>query len=209
MFGRIKLILFFVGIYFPSFAQTDSVAFYHGYEFDEGIYLNIQQFKTNAPISKQAIVSQLNKNEIDFFSQLIEQKEIVYTTEKGEEKTISSDNLWGFCQNRGVYVFFNNDFHRLNVIGSICLFSANVRVATAYSDPMMMGARVEELRQFVFSLKSPQIFEFNANTMTQLLKDDTELYNQFAVLKKRKREGAIFVFLRKYNQRNPFYVPFR
>lgn len=209
MFERIKLILFFVGISLVSFSQTDTVAFYHGYEFDEGIYINIQQFKANTPISKQAIVSQLNKNEIDFFSQLIEQKEIVYKTEKGEEKTILTDNLWGFCQNRGVYVFFNNDFYRLNVIGSICLFSANVRVTIAYNDPMMMNSRAEELRQFVFLLKSPQIFEFNANNMMQLLKDDNELYNQFTILKKRKREGAIFVFLRKYNQRNPFYVPFR
>lgn len=209
MFGRINLILFFVGISLVSFSQTDTVAFYHGYEFDEGIYLNVKQFKTNTPIPKQAIVSQLNKSEIDFFSQLIEEKEIVYKTEKGEEKTISPKSLWGFCQNRGVYVLFNNDFHRLNVIGSICLFSANVRVTIAYNDPMMMNSRVEELRQFVFSLKSPQIFEFNATTMMQLLKEDMELYNQFAILKKRKREGAIFLFLRKYNQRNPFYVPFR
>ncbi|MGB3948438.1 MAG: hypothetical protein WBM13_10665, partial [Bacteroidia bacterium] len=191
MLDSIKLILFLLVTSFCVSAQNDSVAFYHGYEFDEGLYLNIQQFKSNSPISKQAIISQLNKNDIDFFSQLIEQKQIVYKTENGEEKTISPQSLWGYCQNRGIYVFFNSAFHRLNAIGSICHFSANITVTVAYANPMMMNASMQELRQFVFSIKLPQIVEFNANNTMKLIKDDNELYTQFMALKKRKREDAV------------------
>lgn len=211
MLKRFKILLFFVSICFASFGQQDSVAFYFGYEFDEGIYLNISQFKANAPISKQSIISSINKNDIDFFSQLVEQKEIIYKTTTGEEKTIVPSSLWGFCQNRAVYVYYNNDFQRLNVIGSICHFSASVRATMMYNDPMNMGMTypVAELRQFVFKINAPQIVEFTGNNMLSVLKDDTELYNQFSALKRRKREASIFVYLRKYNQRNAFYVPLR
>ena len=209
----ITLLFYFISLFAP--AQTDSVAYSHDYEFTEGLFLTVNQFKQNIPITKSSIVSDIPKNQIDFLKQVVEQKYIICKDTAGKEQKVETQSLWGYCQNRTVYINFNKEFDRLNVIGTLCHFIAKVITATPYVDPMYnnfgmgMNNTVEELRQFVFDTQTNKICNFNEKNMEILLKNDDQLYNQFMTLKKRKKSDAIFVYLRKYNEKHPLYLPIK
>lgn len=204
------LIIFFFFLRL-SFAQPDSMPYSRDYEFNEGLYLTINQFKSNDPLSKQAIISSIPKNELDFLKQVTEQKVINYIDANGKEQQIETISLWGYCQNRSVYLNFNNEFNKLNVIGALCHFTAIVKINIGYRDPMNynygFSNTADELRQFVLDTKSNKVFDFDVKNMELLLLGDSDLQNQFMALKKRNKANSIFIFLRKYNEKHPFYLP--
>ena len=193
-----------------GFSQTGTVVYTHDYEFKEGIYLSLDQFKQNDPIPKSAFITSIPKNQIDFFNQLMEEKNIVYKDKQGNEQKIESATAWGYSQNRSVYVNFNQEFNRVNVAGTVFHFTAPVRIS-AYKDPMDYSYGInngrEEIRQFVLYTQTNTIAEFTVKNMELILKDDAELFAQFESLKKRAQTNSIFIYLRKFNEKHPLYLP--
>jgi hypothetical protein len=192
-------------------AQSDSIAYSRDYEFKEGVFLNFDQFKNNAPILKSAIVSAVPKSQIDFISEVLDQKNLVYKDSAGNEQKIETANIWGYCQNRTIAVNFNKGFNRINVIGTFSLFSALVIKTPIDRDPMgnvyNMNTSYEELHQFVLDTKTNKVLDFNVKNMELLLKNDPVLYEQFMKLKKRAKADSIFIYLRKFNEKHPLYLP--
>lgn len=204
-----SIVLFFISLLCS--AQNDSVAYSRDYEFKEGIYLTADQFQKNNPIPKSVIVSSYPKTESDFLTQMFSQKYIVFKDSLGKEQKIDAATVFGYCQNRSVYINFDKEFNRLNVIGRLCHFTATVTTNNGYRDPMdanyAINTSANELRQFIFDTRTNKVLDFNVKNMEVLLKDDSELYNQFMVLKKREKSDVIFIYLRKYNERHPLYLP--
>ncbi|MGZ4048922.1 MAG: hypothetical protein ACXVPU_07435 [Bacteroidia bacterium] len=194
-----------------GFSQTGMIAYSHDYDFKEGIYLSLDQFKQNSPIPKSAFITGIPKDELDFFSQLLEEKTIVYKDTAGKEVKLAPLSVWGYSQNRTIYINFNKSFNRVNVIGTLFHFTAAVRVVTGYQDPMSYNYGInnthDEIRQFVFNTQTNMITEFNVKNMELILKDDAELSAQFEALKKRAKADSIFIYLRKYNEKHPLYLP--
>ena len=204
-----SIVLFFVSFFCP--AQIDSVAYSRDYEFKEGIYLSANQFKKNDPILKDLIVSGYPKTQSDFLTQMFTQKYIVIKDTLGTEQKIESATVFGYCQNRSIYINFGKEFNRLNVIGTLCHFTATIVTASGYRDPMdynyAINTSANELRQFVFDTRTNKVHDFNVKNMEEILKDDNELYNQFMALKKREKPDVIFIYLRKYNEKHLLYLP--
>lgn len=209
MFLRNINILLFVFTSSFCFGQ-DLVPYSKDYEFNEGVFLSLEHFKNNAPITKAMIVSGIPKTQTDFFTELVEQKTIVFKDSAGAEKTIQTASIWGYCQNRSIYLNFNKEFTRLNVIGNICHFTSMVTVQGSYRDPMDYNYGInntyQELRQFVYDTKSNKVLDFNSKNMELLLSDDEVLHKEFMVLKKRQKTDSIFIYLRKYNEKHPLYL---
>lgn len=201
--------IFFFFCFTQAFSQTGTVAYSHEYDFKEGVYLTIDQFKQNSPIPKSAFVTGIPKSELDFFSQLLETKTITYKDSTGKEIKLETNSLWGYSQNRSVYLNFNKEFNRINVIGTVFHFTATIRTVSTYHDPMNYnyGLSQDELRQFMFNTQTNMVSDFNVKNMEILLKDDAELFAKFEALKKREKGDAIFIYLRKYNEKHPLYLP--
>jgi hypothetical protein len=193
---------------FIGVAQKDSIPYTKDYEFNEGIYGTIKDFKQNTPINKVAVVTTIPKNQLDFYKQLVESRVIAYKDTTGNEQQIESSTLWGYCQNRSIYINFNSAFQRLNVIGSLCHFTASVKSLTSYNDPTNygMGNSHTELRQYVLNTETNEIVDFTAQSMELILSKDKLLYDEFMKFKKKDKPKQIFVYLRKYNDRHPLYL---
>lgn len=187
--------------YFQSKGKVDSVAYSKDYDFTEGIYLTIDQFKKNSPVPKSAIISNCPKTEIDFLSQVLSQKYLVFKDSVGNEHKMETSNIWGYCKNRVVYVNGNieytNIFIKLSVIGKLCYFT-NVD---------QVGSSIFFSKQLMINTNTNQILEFNVSNLEEILKTDTDLYNQFMKLKEFEKPNSIFIYLRKYNEKNPLYLP--
>lgn len=192
------------------FAQSDSVLYTRDFEFKEGIYLTIEQFRNNEPIPPSAIVSSIPKTELDFLTQVVEKKKVVYKDRTGAEQEIASASIWGYCRNRTLFISFNQTFNRVNLIGSLCHFTCEVVVLSTYQDPMYynhgMSNSYNELRQFIFCMDSNLVKDFNTPAMEEILQNDTELYAQFMKMKRKEKGNSIFMYLRKYNEKHPLYI---
>jgi len=106
-----KTIVLFMFLFSLCNAQvSEKNAYSRDYEFKEGIYLSIEQFKNNAPVIVADILSELPKEQIDFLTQVMDQNVVNYKDSAGIEKKIQPRELWGYSQNRAVYINFNNEF---------------------------------------------------------------------------------------------------
>ena len=188
-------------------AKVDSVIYSRDYEFKEGVYLSLKQLKGNCPVSKLAIVSTYPKSEPDFFTEVLRQKEVVFLDSAGAEHRFLSSGILGYCSNRTIYLnIIINDrktYHRLDVVGSLSLFTAFARTDLLYNNPNNNNS----LHQFIYDMRTNKMLDFSAENMEKILESDSVLYDQFMALKKRAKANSIFIYLRKYNERHPLYLP--
>lgn len=203
-----------------SFAQRDSSLFIKHtpeFRFEDGIFLNFEQVKDNSPIAISRIISTLNSDDIDFFNNLIEEKEISYPDFLGAKQEVNTSEIWGYS-NRGVlYINFSGEFNRIPIVGNACHFVADITVyreqfhAPFYSPyyyptfPSSYPSR--EMHQYLLDFGTGKVMEYNRQNLAVILMRDTTLYEEYNTLKKRQQKKLKFLYLRKYNERNPLYLP--
>ena len=204
-------VIVFILISVIAGAQTaETVAYSREYDFKEGVFLTIGQFKSNNPVPRSAIISGVPKDQVDFMTQVMDFKTFTYKDSAGIEQKLETDAVWGYCQNRNICINFNNECQRVNVIGTWSLFSAIITKAPIRGDPMSdmyaMSTSYQELHQFVYDMQTGKATDFTVKNMELLLESDPELHTQFMKLKKRAKSDSIFIYLRKYNEKHPLYL---
>lgn len=192
-----------------STSQNAAIPYSRDFEFKEGIYLTIDQFKQNRPIPVSAIVSSVPKNDLNFLTQVVEQKTITFKDDSGQEQKLATSTIWGYCRNRSIFLNFNQAFNRLNVIGSLCHFTSEVVVMT-YQDPTYYGRGINnsyrELKQFILNTATNKVSDFTVSAMEDAMQDDAELLSEFEQLKRKQKTNSIFIYLRKFNDKHPLYL---
>lgn len=97
-----------------------------GYKFTDGIYLNIEQVKANAPIPKAKLLTSTDYNDKDFFKVLLESDKIFYYDNIGVRQEVSKTSIWGYARNGVLYIQVQGNFNRITFVGSICHFVAEI-----------------------------------------------------------------------------------
>ena len=77
-------------------------------------------------------------------------------------------------------------------------------------DPMYIPSSTqsytsEELVHYFINMNTGDIIPYNSNTLTELIKNDTELHDEYTNLSKRKRKKSVMEYVQKYNKRHPIY----
>ena len=214
---RLLFILFVWSALLLRAQDSTLVAYTREYEFKEGIFITQDAFLKNNPLNKADIITDIPKEKIDFWAALIKEKTISYIDATGSKQEIEPNSVWGYCQNRVVHIYYNKQFARTNVIGSLCQFAATVTTTVTYYNPMFPGyptmgggystTNVQEMHQFVYNTKNGQVLELTPKNLEIFLQDDDELYKEYIALKRKKRNDLVFFYLRKYNERHPLYLP--
>lgn len=190
-------------------AQKDSVLFNSNFKFVQGIYLTFADFKNNKPITKSAIISDYDHNEIDFLRKMVSTRSINYRDSSGKVWAIAPEKLWGFCENNSVYIRFSGDFNKIVVMGNICHFTAKYTTYLSASPTTVSGptngAPVESIQQYVLDTQTGKVFDYTLSNMEELFKRDADLYKEFMAMKKGKRKQMMFMYLRKYNEKHGLY----
>lgn len=199
-----------------SKAQTSVVEYSKDFEFTEGIYLEFKNFIRNQPVPKSKIITDLNRDDIDFMHQLTSQKVIKYVDSAGNEQSTAPEKLWGYSKNNGIFIYYENNFCRISLIGTLCHFTATI---TRYGSGMGYGFGFggigmgtgttvsQELRQFMIDTYSGSIYDFTVENLELILQTDPVLLLEYKALKKKEKRESTFLYLRKYNQRHPLYFP--
>ncbi len=194
----------------------DSVAYAKDFRLYEGLYLSYQDFRYNWPIPKEKINTKINKDQLDFYSKLLEEQEMIdYIERDGAEAKVKTEKVWGYCQNNIIYINQDNNFFRIPVFGAISNFIGTVEVV-GYSpgyDPFMNApmnstpAKTREIRQYLFDFYSGEIVQFSIEKLEEYLKRDEAIYKEFNALNKKKKKEFATKYIRMYNEKHVVYFP--
>lgn len=212
---RSGVIISFFLLVFNLCAQSDSVAYSRDFTLYEGLYLGYWDFRHNWPIPKEKIVTTIKKDQLDFYTRLIEDDNIEYIERDGNKTKIKAEKVWGFCENNIIYINIGKSFFRIPVFGAICFFPASVEVnsfSPGYNvfingpvGTASTGAR--EIREFLMDFYTGNRVDFTLDNLENMLKKDEEIYKQFTALSKKKRKAQATLYIRKFNEKHPVYFP--
>lgn len=205
----VLLLLLFAPLF--SRAQGDSLTYGTNFRFADGIFLSFEQFRANKPIPKSSIISNYDKTRLDFLKMVVSYNSINYRDEKEAEQQVASDKIWGYAENGAAYIYVNNEFNRITVVGSLCHFTAYETHYVYAGSPVGYGSAYgtpeQQMVQLMLDMKSGNVYPFDVASMELLLKRDEALLTEFDALSKKKKKQSIFIYLRKYNEKHPLLFP--
>ncbi|HQB87348.1 MAG TPA: hypothetical protein PLL51_10145 [Bacteroidales bacterium] len=77
----------------------------------------------------------------------------------------------------------------------------------SYYSPYRNNVGRNELRQYLIDFDTGNVLEYDVENTELLLMKDQELYEEYMHLARKKRKDLMFVYIRKFNERNPLYIP--
>ncbi len=190
-------------------AQPDSswMRYQGGFDFHEGVYLGFQSFRLNAPsIPKEKLTDDQGRA----VTNIHDARRIFHPDSAGERKEVDLDRAWGFCENDVVYLRAGDGFFRIGQYGALChlVFEQSVWSADPFYGGAYGGGRTTVQRQYVLDMETGAFQEFDATVLGNVLARDEMLRSEWDALPKKKRKGeALYLFLRRYNERHPLYFP--
>ena len=209
---------------FQLYGQIDSikkVPYNQDFRFKEGIYLNFEQVKNNNPISKSRVITNIDFNDPQFFDNVLSSQTFSFYDQLGLKRDVTVNAVWGYSKNGLIFVRMEKVFNRVSYIGSISHFIATI---TSYNsrnyDPyyynpyyyyrggnMPSSYTSNEMRQFILDFDSGKIMDYDQDSLEVLLMKDPGLYDEYMALSKKKKSQLKFVYIRKFNERNPLLIP--
>ena len=204
--------------------QVDSaslIKYTPDYDFKNGIFFSFDQVKKNNPLPKTRIITSVGYDNPHFFDNVLNKNKITYYDNLGNQKEVTIKNIWGYAKNGVLYIKINSGYSRITMIGSISHFVANYTNYNSsstypyyydgyYHDPYRMPPSSysnTEIRQYLLDFNTGQIYEYTPKNLEILLMNDPEIYEEFNALSRKKKKQQKFMFLRKFNEKNPLYVP--
>lgn len=202
---------------------TGMVRYTPEFRFTDGIYLDFSQVKANHPVPKPRILTTLDYNDEQFFNRLLEEKKIYFFDNLGAKKEVETSKIWGFARNGNLYIRVNTDFYRITIIGNICHFVANISTYNQrYYDPYIYDRmyypyssmsyppsnyETKETRQFILDFSNGNVLDYDVKSLEMLLMRDPQLHDEYTALGNKKKKQLKFMYIRKFNERNPLYLP--
>ncbi len=195
---------------------TESVPHSIGYRFKDGIYLSYNDFLQNSPVRFESLISP-RYGDTDFFDLLEKQKSISYYDDYGILTETDIKNVWGYSKNGKPYIYWAEKFNLIPYIGSVSHFVAIIRVYYDYyhrpfNDPFYYSGSADirykdEVVQFLIDFEIGKVLDFNIENTKFILKREPELFEEFNNLRKRKQSRLLFFYIKRYNEKNPLYLP--
>jgi hypothetical protein len=204
------------------------------FRFNDGIYLNFDQVKANSPIPKAKLLTSVDYNDREFFNKIFEGEKIYFYDNMGVRQEVAKSSIWGYSRNGVLYVQIQEGFNRITFIGNICHFVADITTYDSrsyyspygydpyyspysysnfynpynpYYSPYRSGMSRNELKQYIIDFESGKVLEFDVENTELLLMKDNQLYEEYVQLSRKKKKELMFVYIRKFNEKNPLYLP--
>ena len=77
----------------------------------------------------------------------------------------------------------------------------------SYYSPYGRNMTRNELKQYLIDFESGKILEYDVSNAELLLMKDGELYEEYVKLSRKKKKEQMFVYIRKFNEKNSLYIP--
>lgn len=206
------MILYFFSLIFfggKSFAQVSSVPYNPDFKFNEGVYLNFDEFKNNNPsiTDYEIVVYGTFKEEGNSKYYFI--KYISYTDGSGAEQQLDLKSFWGLCDKNGIFVLAYEVLHPLEKIGALITFNMNFKTPGSFDAGYVGASGPTTVKNKIFIVfETGRGFQYSLKNFEVLISKDKELLSQFESIKgKRKKIKQMPDYVDKYNSRHPISFP--
>jgi hypothetical protein len=203
-------VLWFCG-FAGAFAQTDSsrnmVKYTRDFKFKDGIFMNFNEFKNNAPSVTQfeVVKDKTSGSETDIY--------LKYNRPdtSGNKKKKVTEQCFGYAKNGVLYFSDGNyGFYRMFIVGALSHFMQYQQSSSYYdhnyNDPSMLNFSANDIREYLLDFETGETFLFNYHDFKDFLKThDADLLNELEHSKNKR--DMIHHFLLKYNEKHPIYFP--
>jgi len=236
-FFSMSLFLLGISLQYLSGQEKEGMVKYTPeFKFIDGIYLNFDQVKLNSPIPKAKLLTSIDYNDREFFKKILQINKIYFYDNMGMRQEIAKNTIWGYARNGVLYVQIQENFNRITFVGSICHFVADITTYDSryynspygYYDPYyspygygsysntynpyyspyrQSNVARNELKQYLIDFESGKVMEFDVENTELLLMKDSQLYEEYVQLSRKKKKELMFVYIRKFNEKNPLYIP--
>ena len=214
--------------------NKDTVQYTPDFKFKDGIYLNFDMVRENNPIPKAKFLTSVDYNDREFFTELLKGDKIYFYDNLGLRQEIEKKTIWGFARNGVLYRRVQDNFNRITFFGSIIHYVADVTTYEpnysnypygyynpyyssyynpyyyspySYGYPYNSSTSRTNLRQFIIDFETGEEREYNLQNLELLLMRDPEIYEEFLSLRGKNQKKMMFVFLRKFNEKHPVFIP--
>ena len=203
------------------------------FRFTDGIYLNFDQVKLNDPIPKAKLLTSADYNDREFFDKVFANEKIYFYDNLGVRQEIEKSAIWGFSRNGVLYIQVQDNFNRITFVGNICHFVADVTSYesryspygyydpyyspygyssyyspySSYYSPYQSSVPRHEIKQYIIEFETGKILDYDQESVGILLMKDPELADEFARLSAKNKKEQMFVFIRRFNEKNPLFIP--
>ena len=227
----IFIIAFSTSVFGQEEEERENVKYTHDFRFIDGIYMNFEQVKQNAPLPKYKILTNADYHDPEFFDKVLKNDVLYYFDDNATRNEILLEDIWGYSRNGVLYIKIGGDFNRITILGGICHFVGTVTVTdTRYVDPYYNRYNPygynsynyynnfyspqrattysrTEMKQFILDFETGKVMDYNSGNLEIALMRDPELHDEYSLLKSKERKQLKFVYIRKFNERNPVYFP--
>lgn len=214
--------IIFFSFYFLIVAQifgqeNNMVKYFPGFKLNDGVYINFLNFKNNKPIPpNQIIQNDINPTSFYFYETLMQQEFLYILNRKKDTIKIPTQAIWGYCSKGNVFIQLNGKFNRIYQLGYLSHFvGTKIVVDNSYVPAnsywyyrnMQTSTTREQTQEFMLDFDSGNLMEFKVKNLLAVLKRDEQLFEEYNKLKYKKKDQLKFLYLRKFNKRNPIYFP--
>lgn len=206
--------LFFLVFSLHIVAQETIATNEIGFALKDGIFRNQEEFFKNQPgISFTKVRTKDGKKALDI--DLVNNQ--YYIIQGKELKQLELDSIFGFSQNGTFFLRFNfrkeDYFGRSVNPGELWQFAALVVTYNTsmsfdpYYRSMQQQNPTASLMQIVFDFENNRLLPVDHKVLLPRLASDEDILKLMEESSKGKRKKKLFLYLRKYNQKNPLYFP--
>jgi len=212
---NLLLVFSFFGTAVAQKTEKETVRYDYSFEFKNGVYPSFYSFRNNSPIPFSRFVSPAYDD--DFFKNLLKVETISFYDENGTLNEIPRKTIWGYANNGKPNIYYLDKFNLIPYVGTISHFVSTELVTryvggigTMMYDPMYIPSSTqsytsEELVHYFIDMDTGEIISYGSKNLLELIKDDTELFNEYSKLSKRKRSKSVMEYVQKYNRKHPIY----
>jgi hypothetical protein len=188
-------------------------------QFKRGLFLTFEDFKKNAPVPEEAIVTSFNPVERNFYYNLLKEDKINITTLDSNYK-VKPSKIWGYYDGKGFYLnrkifpsqlLQNKDvsdhmWAQIVELGKICLIYYNKNFKPELS-LWTLGSPSKRNKAALFLMDSRDglLYKAGANSLDDLIQDDPEIHKAFRMYKGDDEE-KLYIFLKQYNRKHKLEV---
>lgn len=188
----------------------------HVIEFRDGIYATFLMVKYNRPIPPSWVETDMEIVDPSFFECITKEDEIVFYDDNGVKRVLKTCDIWGYCKKGDLYINVGAKFHKISFVGRISHFAASETTytpiayerepffgRTRYREPKIITA---ENKEYLVDLENNNVWEFDMERLELVLQNDSQLWDEFNSLRKRKKKQMKYIFINRYNQKYPLNI---
>ncbi len=181
---------------FQLFGQIDDERMYQlGFDFQEGVYLSLEEFRRNSPSYQRSI----EKDDANLYMESDTSAEMIL---------VDPEKIWGFCISDNIYISYDNAYWKLINIGTLSHFSAilvsSFQTVDAFGFPVTQYSK--SLQHLFIDVRDGQIYALTDEQLIPFMEEEPILEHRYKRIKRRKTNDLIQA-LKDYNEFFPLELP--